>query len=274
MEKEISSIERGLVSTSAGYIHYRSVRNGHQPLMLFHINQQSSALMIELIDALAASFSPVAIDYPSYGMSDHIKKQPSVKDYARWAIEVMDALGIEKAIVLGEASGAIVSIEMAAAFPQRVTKAVLVNCPFSPDPTRLEKHLAEMKAGPRPHDTTGFPCTRTIEFVLNHDPMHSPMCPDQSWMDRINVAQIETGRERYQALTAISKYDTAAGLKQISCPTLLLAGEHFYYAEFSSEIAKYVADLEYDVLKGARFCATWEFAVEIAQRVLEFSSRR
>ncbi len=37
-------IERGLVKTGLGHIHYRAA-GADQPVMLFHINQQSSALM-------------------------------------------------------------------------------------------------------------------------------------------------------------------------------------------------------------------------------------
>ena len=54
-------IERGLVRTGLGHIHYRAAGAG-RPLMLFHINQQSSALMVELIQALAPEFRVVAMD--------------------------------------------------------------------------------------------------------------------------------------------------------------------------------------------------------------------
>jgi pimeloyl-ACP methyl ester carboxylesterase len=77
--------------------------------MLSHINQQSSALMIELLQALGRDLRAVAIDYPSHGHSDHIDWQPAIEDYARCVIEVMDALGIERASAMGEAVGAAVS---------------------------------------------------------------------------------------------------------------------------------------------------------------------
>lgn len=44
--------KRGLVRTRLGYIHYRALGAG-PAVMLFHINQQSSALMRELMQALA-----------------------------------------------------------------------------------------------------------------------------------------------------------------------------------------------------------------------------
>jgi pimeloyl-ACP methyl ester carboxylesterase len=64
-------IERGLVRTDFGFIHYRAAGAG-RAVMLFHINQQSSALMLELMQALAPFRRAIAMDYPSHGHSDPI----------------------------------------------------------------------------------------------------------------------------------------------------------------------------------------------------------
>ena len=68
--------------------------------MVSHINQQSSAVMVELLQALAPHFRAIAIDYPSHCHSDHIDWQPAIEDYARCVIEVMDALKVERAFAL------------------------------------------------------------------------------------------------------------------------------------------------------------------------------
>lgn len=262
-------IERGLVRTGLGYIHYRAAGAG-SPLMLFHINQQSSALMLELMQAMAADFRVVAIDYPSHGGSDPIPGQPSFADYVRCAITVMDAIGIDRTAVLGEAVGAGVSVALANSFPERVDRVVLVNCPFSPDRTRTATHVRELQSGLRPEDASGFPLTRTIEFMLEKDPSHAPMQPSQSWMDRINTAQIEVGRNRWQAVTALANFDMEGGLRTLAQPTLLLVGEHFYYARFLDEVIARVKGLRYEVLAGGRFCMTWERAEEIAAKAAAF----
>ena len=61
-------IERALVKTSMGYIHYRAAGRG-APVVLLHMNQQSSALYLELMAVLAPTVRAIAIDYPSHGMS-------------------------------------------------------------------------------------------------------------------------------------------------------------------------------------------------------------
>ena len=262
-------VERGLVKTTMGYIHYRAAGSG-KAIVLLHINQQSSALYLELMEALRPSLRAVAIDYPSHGMSDHISFQPTIADYARCVIEVLDALRIERASVLGEATGAAVAIELAGAFPERVEKLVLVNCPYYRDNTVAERSHRELKDNLRPADASGFPSTRTLEFVLERDAIHAPMHPSQSWMDRINVAQVEVGRDRWQALGALHAYDIPGNLGRVSHPVLLLMGEHFHYTAFRHELIARVKDGECDVVAGGRFCMTWEHAEEIGRRTRAF----
>lgn len=262
-------IERGLVKTRLGSIHYRSA--GHGPAaMLFHINQQSSALMLELMASMAPAFRAIAIDYPSHGHSDPIDFQPGFEHYAECALAVMDACGIARASVMGEAVGAGVAVCMANSHPGRVDKVVLINCPFSPDRGRTATHVRELKSGLRPEDASGFPLTRTIEFILDKDPGHAPVRPSQDWMDRINTAQMEVGRNRWQAVTALANFDVGDGLSRLAQPTLLLLGEHFYYARFLNDMIVRVKDLRHVVLPGGRFCMSWERAAEIAEYATAF----
>ena len=262
-------IERGLVKTSAGYIHYRAAGSG-APIMLLHMNQQSSAVYLEMMAVLGKEVRAIAIDYPSHGMSDHVYVQPTIADYAKCVIEVMDALGVRKAGVLGESAGAAVAIELAVSFADRVEKIVLVNCPFYSDSKTSERNHGVLKSGARPSDASGFPMTRTIEFMLEHDPAHAPMHPTQSWMDRINRAQLEAGRERWQALDALRQYDIAANLPRVRQPAMQLTGEHFIYVKFHPEFSARMKDLRQHVLAGGRCCVGWEKAEDIGHKTMEF----
>jgi len=83
-----AAITRALVGTSFGQIHCRTAGAG-PAIVLLHINQQSSAVFAEMIEALAPRMRAIAIDYPSHGGSDHVAAQPSIGDYARCVLEVM-----------------------------------------------------------------------------------------------------------------------------------------------------------------------------------------
>src|SRR5262245_54462977 len=111
--------------------------------MVSHINQQSSAVMVELLQALAPTFRAIAIDYPSHGHSDHIDWQPAIEDYARCVVEVMDALKIDRAFALGEAVGAATSIALGSRWPQRIEKVVLINTPYFTDAANAKTDIAD-----------------------------------------------------------------------------------------------------------------------------------
>jgi len=268
------TITRHLVDTRFGQVHCRDAGRG-PAIVITHINQQSSALMIELVEALAPRHRAIAIDYPSHGMSDPVDFQPSIADYAACVIDVMDGLGVKTAAALGEATGAAVSIELGAAHVGRIDAAILVNCPYYRDRKQAHAVHAELKTDLRPSDASGFPLTRTLDFMREKDPAHAPLHPDQSWMDRINRAQIEVGRRRWQALDALNAYDIGGGFRQLALPTLILMADHFHYTEKLDDYCREIPPpVTGKVIANARFGMTWEKADEIAMHVTAFLAQR
>lgn len=264
----VMKIVRGLSPTFAGQIHYRTAGDG-PAIMLTHINQQSSALMLELITALAPRFRVVAIDYPSHGMSDHVDWQPAIEDYARAALEVMDALKIERFHAMGEAVGAATSLALAANHAARIDKVVLVNTPYFADAATARTDIADIQRV-RPTDASGFPAPRSIEYLLTNDPEHAPVNPTQGWMDRINVAQFQIGRDRWQAMGALSKFDTLGTAARIKQPTLMLYGERFIYGRHRALVSAKIGDVRVEIIPGGRFCMTWERAADVAAAASRF----
>jgi len=259
-------IDRGLAKTFAGHIHWRACGQG-PVVMISHINQQSSALMIELLQALAPNFRAMAIDYPSHGHSDHVSAQPSIEDYARCVIEVMDSLKIERAFALGEAVGAGVSYALGANYKQRIDKVVAINTPWFEGGGRQD--IADI-AKVRPSDSSGFPAPRSLEFVLANDPDHAPIKPTQSWMDRINTAQLEVGRDRWQAVQAFSGFDLVGTLGKLTCPVLMLYGEKFIYGKYKQQVHTACPHATLEIVSGGRFCMTWERDPDIAAHARSF----
>jgi pimeloyl-ACP methyl ester carboxylesterase len=258
-------IERGLARTPAGHIHWRAAGMG-PAVMISHINQQSSALMIELVQALAPNFRAVAIDYPSHGHSDPFPGEPAIEDYARAVLGVMDALGIEQACVLGEAVGTGVSYCLAANWPERVTRVIAVNTPYFEPGGHDVADIVKV----RPSDPSGFPLPRTLEFMREHDPDHAPINPTQSWMDRINTAQLEIGRNRWQAVKAYEKFDLFGTMQRVKCPVLMLYGERFVYGRHRFMLHTKCPHADMQVVEGGGFCLTWERAADIAAHARRF----
>lgn len=268
-------ITRHLVQTRFGQIHCRQAGASPSPaIVALHINQQSSALYSELMEKLAPTANIVAMDCPSHGMSDHISFAPTIGDYADCAAEVMASLGARRFTALGEATGAAVAVELGIRAADRVDGVVMLNCPFPGDRQQANQARQSLKTDLRPADASGFPMTRTLEFVNTTDPTHAPLRPDQSWMDRINLAQVEAGRDRWQALDALHAYDIPGGLSRLDRDALLLMGEHFHFTPRIETIKQRLKRLfAAEIVPDARFCLGWEKAAEVAHHVNRFISR-
>lgn len=79
------------------------------------------------LDALSENFRTIIVDLPGYGKSD----KPDVEGgrytfYTRVFIDMLDALGIEKAHVLGMATGGGAAMMMATEHPERIDRLILV----------------------------------------------------------------------------------------------------------------------------------------------------
>src|SRR5688572_8908772 len=118
-----------LLATRFGQIHCRTAGTSGPAIVLLHINQQSSALYLGLMQVSAPAMPVVAMDYPSHGMSDHVDAQPAIADHGECAAAVGDRFGFESFTSLGQATGAAVAIELGVACP-RTQSVVLLNCPF------------------------------------------------------------------------------------------------------------------------------------------------
>jgi len=261
-------MERGLIKTSMGYLHYRATGQG-KPIILLHPLPRSSVMFIELMEALRERRRVFAPDYPSYGMSDHVSGHPTIGDYAKVVTELMDALGVKRADIYGDTVGTYVAVELANAYPDRVEKIILANLPYYPTKEYMKERHTPFKAQYRT-DSTGFPQTRTMEEILEKDSGHTPMNPTQSWLDRDNVSLIETGRDMWQALDAITVYDFHGNLERLQVPVLLIWGEHFPYAQYRDQAKRRVKNSRDLVIKGGRFLVPVDHTNEVAQAILSF----
>ena len=79
------------------------------------------------IPAFMDAHRVIAPDLPGFGESPMPREKISIKGYARIVDGLLDALGVESAVVVGNSMGGFVSAELAISFPARVERLVLVS---------------------------------------------------------------------------------------------------------------------------------------------------
>jgi len=67
----------------------------------------------------------LAVDMPGHGRSGGAPLE-SITDMADWIVDMLDAAGVDKAMVVGHSMGSLVAMETAARHPDRVSKLALI----------------------------------------------------------------------------------------------------------------------------------------------------
>ena len=125
-------VKRGFADTSAGQVHFRTVRPASapasRPLVMFHGSPSSSFSLARQMSKLGERRTVVAFDTMGQGDSCPPRSaNDTFEDYARVYAEALSFLGLEfdRVDVFGTHTGARIAAEFAIAFPERTGKVIL-----------------------------------------------------------------------------------------------------------------------------------------------------
>ena len=122
-------IRRGYVDIPEGQMHYRTMGSG-PVVMLLHQVVRSSDEYRRVMPVLAEKYRVVAMDMLGYGESVKPPRPYALPDHGKNLVSFLDAMGIEKASLVGHHTGAKLAVELAATHPERVEKMVLSALPY------------------------------------------------------------------------------------------------------------------------------------------------
>ena len=122
-------MHRAFLDTPDGQIHYVTAGAG-RPVLLLHQTPRSWDEYRDVIPLLAVERSVVAMDTIGYGESYKPARRCDIEDYGRGAIALLDGLGIRSTAIVGHHTGAVIAMELAASYPERVERLVLSSSPF------------------------------------------------------------------------------------------------------------------------------------------------
>lgn len=256
------------VETSDGVLHYVE-RGAGEPLVLVHGLGASVFTFRRNLERLAQSFRVIAVDLVGFGGSSRAARDYSQEAHARRLIELMDALGIERAHLLGHSMGGAVVLRLAARWPERVLRLVLV-APASPDMMRAGAALTSLL---RPF----FPLfgllyhSRRFRTMTLRSGFHDPgQMTDEVLEGYWGPARVRGHLEALSRLMADRRRDPSVDLRSVTVPTLILwgASDTWLRPEQGERLARELPDARLVVLPDAghllpeerpeRFCALVE----------------
>ncbi len=219
---------RGLVETAAGAVEYSELGSGPAILAL-HPTPGSCLWYADVAPLLAGERRVLAMTTMGYGRSDRPSPPyTTVAEYAGAAVAFLDAMGVERAAVVGSHTGSVLAVEIAAGWPERVAALVLGE-PFNWNtdarrevltgqhryipPAPDGSHLLELwrRQGPdRPGVDLREFARRFADFLVVNSP--EPAYGELGW----------EGAGPY----AITRYELWARAAVIGAPTLVIHGSH------------------------------------------------
>lgn len=199
------------------------------PLILLHGFGASTWSWRKVIPGLARSFRVVAIDLNGFGYTQRPKTRESyTRDgQARLVLDVLDALGIERAHFAGHSYGGALTLWIASRHPERVRSLVLVDSAAPTYPNDRRSGLAGLRPlssfflrtlALRPNAVR-----RSLERSFYDDSLVTPELV-QGYFDRLRIQGVE---DAYVGLTAPdpspSSRETVA-FEKIEAPVLMVWG--------------------------------------------------
>jgi pimeloyl-ACP methyl ester carboxylesterase len=113
-----------------GQVHYAECGPADAPaVLLLHQTPRSWAEYREVLPLLGARYRAIAMDTAGFGASDPPVGPASIESWAAVAAQLLDALGIGPAHVVGHHTGGVIAIELAARHGARVRSLVLSSTP-------------------------------------------------------------------------------------------------------------------------------------------------
>jgi haloalkane dehalogenase len=217
----LPTARRRYVDVPWGQVHVREAgpAAGGPLLLLLHQTPLSSRTYAPVLGHLGAVAHVVAPDTAGYGASDPPPQPWTVPDYAAAVWHLVDALGRDDVVLLGQHTGAVLAVEATRQQPQRVRGVVLHGVPVYTDEEREER----LRSYAPPYEIA--PDGSHLATIWARQ---RRLYPRQDPDDATGYVQdyLATGPDYATAYRAVFRYDIAQHLPAVaSHPVLLLCGE-------------------------------------------------
>lgn len=129
---QLADPDSHFVSIDRIQVHYKTAGKGEPSLILFHGFASSLYSWRDVFPQLAQDYRVVAYDRPGFGLTGRPMtwqgENPYSSEYqVKLMFALMDQLGIQKAVLVGNSAGGAIAMSAALRYPERVQTLVLVS---------------------------------------------------------------------------------------------------------------------------------------------------
>jgi 3-oxoadipate enol-lactonase len=255
-------MKRLFIKLDEGRISYLTDGQG-PPLLLLHSLGVSSESWSRVIKPLAQSYSVYAWDMMGHGDSDKPPRNFLIEDYARNVTHFSDKLGLGQIILCGNSVGALIALEVAAAYPEKVKAVILVGCPGWDAWGRLERLMLSASN----YDSEGNPLPATKEqLAMSYTRVTKEL------IEWVNQQRAKAGLWMKKTMIAIGLYDAISKLLLVRCPTLVVFGSEDLLREREKALLEGISGAKHAVVPDAGHLPQLDNPEGFLQEVKQFLS--
>ncbi|MGW4247709.1 alpha/beta fold hydrolase [Nocardia sp. NPDC004722] len=206
------------MDTSAGRVAYQDTGTG-PAIVLLHANLHDHHDFDPIVPALSAHHRVIAVDWPGHGASEANPEITAV-GLADTLVEFVNALGLERAVFLGNSVGGFAAARLAIDHPDRVAGLVLVNTGGFVHQNPMTRAYCNLYGSAL---VARYLIPRSVRNYMK------PLSPDdEAVINRaMRAAATPAGRAAYRSLWHSFNspaYDLTTHASKITAPTLLIWG--------------------------------------------------
>lgn len=221
--------------------------NKGEPIILIHGLSASSRWWVRNIPALAESYRVYLLDLPGFGIMRRFRKRFALDELASGIVAWMEEAGIERAHLMGHSMGGYICLRIAARYPERIKRLVLVSPAGIPHMRSIYGYTIPMLIALRYFKPSFF-------YILLSDTMRAGP------------------RTVLRAAQDLLTKDIRDCLHDVTTPTLLVWGEHDSLVPpvFGPILQQEIKDARLLILKRAGHVVMFDQAGQFNEAVLGF----
>lgn len=262
------------VDTALGQVRIRTSGTG-EAMMFWPSLLMTGDMWLAQADQFSASHQVVLVDPPGHGGSQKLSAPFTFDDCARVIVDILDSLGLQRTHFIGNSWGGMIGGTFAATYPDRIGRAVLMNCTASAAGTRQKVEYGLLLRIANMLGAIRGPLTRS---VLNAflGPTTFATRPDVVAFVRNAVRAVEISSCSWAVRSVVpARPDQRSLLANISAPVLVVAGaeDATFPLPETAAMAEAIPGAQLVVLDGVAHLAGLENPPLVAKLIEEFVGR-
>jgi non-heme chloroperoxidase len=222
-----------------------------------------------VLEQFPSSMRAIAVSQRGHGESDKPPTGYRVEDFAADVPPLLDALGIERAVIAGHSGSCLVARRVAIDHGERVAGLVLEASPTTLSAnTGLERFVETVVSSL--HD----PIDPAIARAIVNDTSSGDLAPER--LDQLTGDLLKVPARVWKEMFAcLLVYDDMAEIRRISAPTLLVWGDAdgLVPRDMQEMLAERIPGAEFLVYRGVGHTPRWEDPTRFAGDVATFVER-